>query len=327
MAISMGGNFSFGSRGFRSCVGSFTDARSRKTESRDDHAHDLAPLRTKQKFARSAWLGAERLAQDTPKAQTARHDILASSLPGKSSGNGNRRRFRGLTMNILVIEDDAAVRDSIELMLKVHGWNIFGTALGQEGLDLASQSAFDLVLLDLNLPDINGMEVLKALRKANIATPLMVMSGYADSAVKVTALRAGADDCIAKPFHKDELLARIRAVTRRGKAMVRSVIELGEVLIDLDSKTVEAAGVRVGLTIKEYEILELLLLRRGSTLSKGALIEHLYNGMDEPEQKIIDVFVCKLRKKLSAATHGVNHIKTVWGLGYCWDDAGEKIAA
>jgi len=230
-------------------------------------------------------------------------------------------------MNILVIEDDAAVRDSIELMLKVHGWEVFGTDSGEDGLSLAQQSAFDLVLLDLNLPDINGMDVLKALRKANIATPVMVMSGDATSTIKVATLRAGADDCIAKPFHREELVARIKAVTRRSKAQSRSIIELGDVVVDLDSKIVEAAGVRVGLTIKEYEILELLLLRRGSTLSKGALIEHLYNGMDEPEQKIIDVFVCKLRKKLSAATPGINYIKTVWGLGYCWSDAGEQIAA
>jgi two-component system, cell cycle response regulator CtrA len=204
---------------------------------------------------------------------------------------------------------------------------VFGTASGEDGLALARQSSFDPVLLDLNLPDINGMDVLKALRKSNIATPVMIMSGNTTSTVKVATLRAGADDCIAKPFHREDLAARIRAVTRRGKAQVRSVIELGDKVVDLDAKIVEAAGVRVGLTIKEYEILELLLLRRGSTLSKGALIEHLYNGMDEPEQKIIDVFVCKLRKKLSAATHGANHIKTVWGLGYCWSDADEKIAA
>jgi two-component system cell cycle response regulator CtrA len=230
-------------------------------------------------------------------------------------------------MNILVIEDDAAVRDSIELMLKVHGWEVFGTEFGKDGMALALQSAFDLVLLDLNLPDISGMDILKSLRKANISTPVMVMSGDATSTVKAATLRAGADDCIAKPFHREELVARIKAVTRRSKAQSRSVIELGDVVIDLDSKIVEAAGVRVGLTIKEYEILELLLLRRGSTLSKGALIEHLYNGMDEPEQKIIDVFVCKLRKKLSAATHGINYIKTVWGLGYCWNDQADRIAA
>ncbi len=230
-------------------------------------------------------------------------------------------------MNILVIEDDAAVRDSIQLMLKVHGCEAFGTAFGEEGLALARQRAFDLVLLDLNLPDISGMDVLKALRKENIATPVMVMSGDATSTVKVATLRAGADDCIAKPFHREELVARIKAVTRRGAVQARSVIDLGEVVVDLDSKTVAAAGVRIGLTVKEYEIFELLLLRRGSTLTKGALIEHLYNGMDEPEQKIIDVFVCKLRKKLFAATHGVNYIKTVWGLGYCWSDPVEQIAA
>ncbi|MGD0866609.1 MAG: response regulator transcription factor [Rhizomicrobium sp.] len=230
-------------------------------------------------------------------------------------------------MNILVIEDDAAVRDSIELMLKVHGWEVSGTAFGEEGLDLARQNAFDLVLLDLNLPDVSGIEVLKRLRQANIATPVLVMSGDATTDVKVVTLRAGADDCISKPFHRDELVARIKAVARRGQVQLRTTIRMGDMVVDLDSKTVEAAGVRVALTIKEYEILELLLLRRGATLSKSALIEHLYSGMDEPEQKIIDVFVCKLRKKLSAATHGMNYIKTVWGLGYCWSGPEEAIAA
>jgi two-component system cell cycle response regulator CtrA len=230
-------------------------------------------------------------------------------------------------MNVLVIEDDAAVRDSIRLMLKVDGWDVAATGYGDVGLGMARDTAFDIVLLDLSLPDIDGLEVLKSLRRTGNRTPVFVISGDATSEIKVLALRAGADDCIAKPFHRDELTARIGAVVRRSKAQARSVIEWEDVVLDLNSKTVVASGVRVALTIKEYEILELLLLRRGATLTKSAMLEHLYGGMDEPEQKIIDVFVCKLRKKLSAATHGVNYIKTVWGLGYCWSGPEEAIAA
>src|SRR5258708_4529754 len=149
-------------------------------------------------------------------------------------------------MRVLLIEDDSAVAQSIELMLKSESFNVYTT----------------------------------------------------------------------KPFHKDELVARIHAIVRRSKGHAQSVIQTGDLVVNLDTKTVEVGGQRVHLTGKEYQMLELLSLRKGTTLTKEMFLNHLYGGMDEPELKIIDVFICKLRKKLANASEGRNFIETVWGRGY-----------
>ena len=142
----------------------------------------------------------------------------------------------------------------------------------------------------------------------------------------------GADDYLTKPFHKDEMVARIQAIVRRSKGHAQSVITTGDLLVNLDQKTVEVASQRVHLTGKEYQMLELLSLRKGTTLTKEMFLNHLYGGMDEPELKIIDVFICKLRKKLSLACGGDNYIETVWGRGYVLreaegDTASAEVAA
>jgi two-component system cell cycle response regulator CtrA len=130
---------------------------------------------------------------------------------------------------------------------------------------------------------------------------------------------------VTKPFHREELVARIHAVVRRSKGHSQSVIRTGKLAVNLDAKTVEVDGARVHLTGKEYAMLELLSLRKGTTLTKEMFLNHLYGGMDEPELKIIDVFICKLRKKLSMATEGENYIETVWGRGYVLRDAEEVL--
>ena len=219
-------------------------------------------------------------------------------------------------MRVLLIEDDSATAQSIELMLKSEGFNIYTTDLGEEGVDLGKIYDYDLILLDLNLPDMSGMDVLRTLRVAKINTPIMILSGSAEIDTKVKTLGGGADDYMTKPFHKDELIARIHAVIRRSKGHAQSVIRTGDILVNLDAKTVEVNNNRVHLTGKEYQMLELLSLRKGTTLTKEMFLNHLYGGMDEPELKIIDVFICKLRKKLAAATGGQNYIETVWGRGY-----------
>ncbi len=226
-------------------------------------------------------------------------------------------------MRVLLIEDDSATAASIELMLKSEGFNVYTTDLGEEGVDLGKIYDYDLILLDLNLPDMSGLDVLRQLRVARINTPVMILSGTAEIDTKVKSFGGGADDYMTKPFHKDELVARIHAVVRRSKGHAQSVIKTGDVVVNLDGKTVEVHGSRVHLTGKEYQMLELLSLRKGTTLTKEMFLNHLYGGMDEPELKIIDVFICKLRKKLSAATGGQNHIETVWGRGYVLRDPNE----
>jgi two-component system cell cycle response regulator CtrA len=230
-------------------------------------------------------------------------------------------------MRVLLIEDDSATAQSIELMLKSEGFNVYTTDLGEEGVDLGKIYDYDLILLDLNLPDMSGLDVLHRLRVAKINTPIMILSGTAEIDTKVKSFGGGADDYMTKPFHKDELVARIHAVVRRSKGHAQSVIKTGDILVNLDAKTVEVNGSRVHLTGKEYQMLELLSLRKGTTLTKEMFLNHLYGGMDEPELKIIDVFICKLRKKLAAATVGAHYIETVWGRGYVLRDPHEVGAA
>ena len=226
-------------------------------------------------------------------------------------------------MRVLLIEDDSATAQSIELMLKSEGFNVYTTDLGEEGVDLGKIYDYDLILLDLNLPDMSGMDVLRTLRVGKNNTPIMILSGSAEIDTKVKTFSGGADDYMTKPFHKDELVARIHAVVRRSKGHAQSVIKTGDILVNLDAKTVEVNGLRVHLTGKEYQMLELLSLRKGTTLTKEMFLNHLYGGMDEPELKIIDVFICKLRKKLAASADGKHHIETVWGRGYVLRDPQE----
>lgn len=223
-------------------------------------------------------------------------------------------------MRVLLIEDDPSTSKSIELMLTSDGFNVYCTDLGEEGLDLGKLYDYDIILLDLNLPDMHGYDVLKKLRLSKVNTPILILTGMAEMENKVKGLGFGADDYVTKPFHKEELIARIHAIVRRSKGHSQSVIKTGKLSVNLDTKTVEVSGQRVHLTGKEYAMLELLSLRKGTTLTKEMFLNHLYGGMDEPELKIIDVFICKLRKKLAAATGGDNYIETVWGRGYVLRD-------
>ncbi|CTQ50593.1 response regulator transcription factor CtrA [Jannaschia donghaensis] len=223
-------------------------------------------------------------------------------------------------MRILLVEDDPTTSKSIEMMLGSANLNVYSTDMGEEGIDLAKLYDYDLILLDLNLPDINGHDVLKQLRMSRIETPILILSGSDDTESKIKGFGVGADDYMTKPFHRDELIARIHAIVRRSKGHAQSIIKTGQVAVNLDAKSVEVDGQTVHLTGKEYQMLELLSLRKGTTLTKEMFLNHLYGGMDEPELKIIDVFICKLRKKLSEATGGETHIETVWGRGYVLRD-------
>jgi two-component system cell cycle response regulator CtrA len=223
-------------------------------------------------------------------------------------------------MRILLVEDDPTTSRSIELMLSHANLNVYATDLGEEGIDLAKLYDYDLILLDLNLPDMNGHEVLRQIRLSRIDTPILILSGLDDTENKIKGFGFGADDYMTKPFHREELVARIHAIIRRSKGHSQSVIRTGKIAVNLDAKRGVVDDRTVHLTGKEYQMLELLSLRKGTTLTKEMFLNHLYGGMDEPELKIIDVFICKLRKKLSQATGGENHIETVWGRGYVLRD-------
>ncbi len=226
-------------------------------------------------------------------------------------------------MRVLVVEDDPATARSVEAMLTSEGFNVYVTDLGEEGLDLGKLYDYDIMVLDLNLPDMHGFDVLKKLRLAKVRTPILILSGDADPSDKVKGLGFGADDYLTKPFNKAELVARLNAIVRRSKGHAQSVIQIGKMQVNLESRTVEVDGKTVHLTGKEYSVLELLALRKGTTLTKEMFLNHLYGGMDEPELKIIDVFVCKLRKKLATATGGDHYIETVWGRGYVLRDPSQ----
>ncbi|MCP4825615.1 MAG: response regulator transcription factor [Shimia sp.] len=223
-------------------------------------------------------------------------------------------------MRVLLVEDDPTTSKSIEMMLTHANLNVYATDLGEEGIDLAKLYDYDLILLDLGLPDMTGHEVLRQLRTSRIDTPILILSGADDTESKLKGFGYGADDYLTKPFHREELVARIHAIIRRSKGHSQSVIKTGQINVNLDAKTVEVENKPVHLTGKEYQMLELLSLRKGTTLTKEMFLNHLYGGMDEPELKIIDVFICKLRKKLSEATGGENYIETVWGRGYVLRD-------
>jgi two-component system cell cycle response regulator CtrA len=223
-------------------------------------------------------------------------------------------------MRVLLVEDDQAMAKSITLMLKSENFVVDTTDLGEDGLEIGKIYDYDIIILDLMLPDIDGYEVLRRLRDARVDTPILILSGLSELDNKVKGLGFGADDYLTKPFEKRELIARIQAIVRRSKGHAKSIIKTGKISVNLDDHTVEVAGKPIHLTGKEFGILELLSLRKGTTLTKEMFLNHLYGGMDEPELKIIDVFVCKLRKKLSMACNGENYIETVWGRGYVLRD-------
>jgi two-component system cell cycle response regulator CtrA len=218
-------------------------------------------------------------------------------------------------MRVLLVEDDLSVSRGLSLVLKAASIVSDVADTGEEALELLRHYDYDIVILDLVLPDMEGYEVVRRMRSARNHTPVLVLTALLRPEVKVKALTAGADDVMTKPFDKAELVARMQAVVRRSKGFAQSVLRIGPLELNLDSRDVTVAGVPLRLTGKEYSILELLVLRKGMVLTKEAFLNHLYGGMDEPEMKIIDVFVCKLRKKLAQAGAG-NLISTVWGRGY-----------
>lgn len=227
-------------------------------------------------------------------------------------------------MRVLFIEDDFATAQSVQKLLQGEGYICDISDTGEDGLEVGKLYEYDLIILDLILPDLEGFEVMRRLRSAQVKTPILILSGMDDTNNKVRGLGAGADDYLTKPYSKDELLARINAIIRRANGYSEAVIRVGALEVNLHTRIASVNGQVLNLTGKEYSILELLAIRKGAALAKEAFLNHLYGGMDEPELKIVDVFVCKLRKKIFDLTHEEGYIETIWGRGYMLRDPHDQ---
>ena len=223
-------------------------------------------------------------------------------------------------MRVLLIEDDKTVSQNISLILKKENMVVDTSYLGEDGLQVAKLYEYDIIILDLLLPDMEGYEVLRRLRNAHIDTPVLILSGLTAPDKKVKGFGCGADDYLTKPFDRTELVARVNAIVRRAKGHADAIVRTGGMEINLNSKIVTINGKVLNLTGKEYALFELLALRKGTTINKEQFLNHLYGGMDEPEMKIIDVFLCKIRRKIEKLAPAEEYIQTVWGRGYILKD-------
>ena len=218
-------------------------------------------------------------------------------------------------MRVLMIEEDVLSNRALVQALRDGGAVVEQVDSGEEALDMVKHYDFDVVVLEPTLMDMEGYEVIRRMRAARLNTPALILSAFVRPQARVKAFAIGADDFITKPYDVSECVARMQAVVRRSKGYSQSTLHIGELELSLESRSVSIAGQPVHLTGKEYAILELLVMRKGMVLTKEVFLNHLYGGMDEPEVKIIDVFICKLRKKL-AESGARNVIGTVWGRGY-----------
>ncbi len=222
-------------------------------------------------------------------------------------------------MRVLLVEDGVMAQKTSPF-LRSSGFTVDHVETGHEALEMARRYDYDLVLLELVLPDMEGCEVVRCMRAVRLATPVLVLSALSRPQAKVKAFSAGADDFITRPFDRTELVARMQAILRRSRGYSEPTLRVGPLQLNLESRKVSVDGQPIRLTNREYAVLELLVLRKGNVVSKEAFLSHLYGGMDEPEMKIIDVFVCKVRKKLQAA--GVGHLlATIWGRGFILREA------
>jgi len=230
-------------------------------------------------------------------------------------------------MRVLVVDDDPVSTSLVEAVLGQDDCVVESTDQGEEALERLGRYDYDAVVLDLRLGDMEGGRVLRRLRGMGVSVPVLILSSLDDRNAKIQALFDGADDYLTKPLDKAWFLARLKTLVRRSKGHSSSEIRVGRLALDLASRTVRVDDQPLKVTTKEYAILELLALRRGTTLSKEVFLDHLYGGRDEPEQKIIDVFICKLRKKIAAVAGDAGGIETVWGRGYVLREPAAGIAA
>nr|WP_298796667.1 response regulator transcription factor [uncultured Acetobacter sp.] len=222
-------------------------------------------------------------------------------------------------MRILFAEDKATSARLLLPTLKKAGLSVDLARSGRNAIEMLRNYDYGIAVIDLSLPDMDGYNVISSLRLLKISTPIIILSSLDQPDAKIRAFSAGADDYLTKPFDPAELVARIQAILRRSSGFSHPVTQVGDLQLDLNSHTVTVHNQPVHLTGKEFAILELLVLRKGMAQTKETFLNHLYGGRDEPDIKIIDVFICKLRKKLQAAG-AENLISTVWGRGYILHD-------
>jgi two-component system cell cycle response regulator CtrA len=219
-------------------------------------------------------------------------------------------------MRLLIIEDEDFIACRIKSACVADGIVCHIANNGNDGMEMLYFQDYDIAILDLMLPDMNGFNVLDQIKQMKKNVPVVVLSGLDSIDNKIKCLSNGADDYLTKPFDKMELLARVHAVTRRSRGVCSSIVDIGPLSLNFVSRTVSVCGMEIPLTSKEYSTLELLVLRKGSIITKEAFLNHIYGGMDEPDLKIVDVFICKLRRKMADASGGLNLIDTIWGRGY-----------
>jgi two-component system OmpR family response regulator len=223
-------------------------------------------------------------------------------------------------MRILLVEDTAALARSIAQGLTEEGFSVDVAGDGEDGLHLAAEVAFDAVVLDRMLPRLDGLSVLRELRRRGVRTPVLLLTALGELDDRLAGLDGGADDYLVKPFAFEELLARVRALVRRSRGQAANTLSFGRLRLDLAARTATVDGAPVDLTAREFALLELLALDPGRTYSRTAIAEKLYDEESDRDSNVIDVFVARLRRKLDAAgLPGADLVRTQRGAGYRLD--------
>lgn len=218
-------------------------------------------------------------------------------------------------MKALIVEDDADLRRQLKQMLEQKGYTVEETESGREASYLGEEYEYDVAVVDIGLPEVSGLDVIRHWREAGISLPVLILTARGDWQDKVEGLEAGADDYLAKPFHSEELMARLNALVRRASGHASPVLKFGPLELDTSARVVTLNGEEVRLTSYEYRTLEYLMLNAGKTISKAELTEHLYHQDYDRDSNVLEVFVRRLRQKIDPE-QTLQPIKTVRGLGY-----------